>query len=306
MITLDDLRFVDALNRAGSLSAAARSLNVTPPALSMRLKKLERSLAINLVVRSSRHIRFTSEGERLVAEAQGLLEQINALPGALSGAGRSLAGRLHVVSSFGFGRIHVAPLIAQFVEAHPEVRVTLDLSERPWTASNAADVVIHIGAVRDSSWVAHLLARNTRWVCASPAYLRRHGVPSHPRELLAHACMCVRENDEDVTLWRYRKRGGPRGARVRADTIRVTPTLTSNDGEVVRNWTLAGLGVTLRSEWDVAPFVKRGELRRILANWDFDGADVLAFVPARHGISARVARFVDFLKERLQRRPPWR
>jgi DNA-binding transcriptional LysR family regulator len=306
MITLDDLRFVDALNRAGSLSAAARSLNVTPPALSMRLKKLERSLAINLVVRSSRHIRFTSEGERLVAEAQGLLEQINALPGALAGAGRSLAGRLHVVSSFGFGRIHIAPLIAEFVAAHPSVRVTLDLSEKPWAQSNAADVVIHIGAVRDSSWVAHLLARNARWVCASPAYLRRHGVPSHPRELLAHACMCVRENDEDVTLWRYRKRGGPRGARVRADTIRVTPTLTSNDGEVVRNWTLAGLGVTLRSEWDVAPFVKRGELRRILANWDFDGADVLALVPARHGISARVARFVDFLKERLQRRPPWR
>src|SRR5436853_1637163 len=153
MITLEDLRFVDALNRAGSLSAAARSLNVTPPALSMRLKKLERSLAINLVVRSSRHIRFTSEGERLVAEAQGLLEQINALPDALAGAGRSLAGRLHVVSSFGFGRIHIAPLIAQFVEAHPSVRVTLDLSEKPWAQSNAADVVIHIGAVRDSSWV---------------------------------------------------------------------------------------------------------------------------------------------------------
>ena len=112
MITLDDLRFIDALDRTGSLSAAARSLNVTPPALSMRLKKLERLLSINLVVRSSRHVRFTSEGERLVAEAQRLLEQINALPDALAGEGRSLAGRLHVVSSFGFGRIHVAPLIA--------------------------------------------------------------------------------------------------------------------------------------------------------------------------------------------------
>jgi DNA-binding transcriptional LysR family regulator len=105
MITLDDLRFIDALDRTGSLSAAARSLNVTPPALSMRLKKLERLLSINLVVRSSRHVRFTSEGERLVAEAQRLLEQINALPDALAGEGRSLAGRLHVVSSFGFGRI---------------------------------------------------------------------------------------------------------------------------------------------------------------------------------------------------------
>jgi DNA-binding transcriptional LysR family regulator len=306
MITLDDLRFIDALDRTGSLSAAARSLNVTPPALSMRLKKLERLLSINLVVRSSRHVRFTGEGERLVAEAQRLLEQINALPDALAGEGRSLAGRLHVVSSFGFGRIHVAPLIARFADTYPSVRVTLDLSERPWTESRSADVVIHIGTVRDSSWVAHLLARNARWLCASPAYLRRRGIPSHPRDLLEHACLCVRENDEDVTLWRYRNGGKTPEARRRADAVRVTPAFTSNDGEVVRNWALAGLGVTLRSEWDVAPFVRRGELQRILTNWDFDGADVIALVPTRQGISARVTRFVDFLKEHFHTKPPWR
>ena len=109
--------------------------------------------------------------------------------------------------SFGFGRIHVAPLIARFADAYPSVRVTLDLSEKPWTESKTADVVIHIGTVRDLSWVAHLLARNARWLCASPAYLRRRGVPSHPRDLLGHACLCVRENDEDVTLWRYRNAG---------------------------------------------------------------------------------------------------
>ncbi|MPZ40659.1 MAG: LysR family transcriptional regulator [Rhizobiales bacterium] len=306
MISLDDLRFVDALSRSGSLSAAARSLNVTPPAVSMRLKKLERSLGINLVVRSSRRVRFTGEGEYLVAEAQSLLGRINALPEALSGEGQTLAGRLRVVASFGFGRIHVAPLIAQFAKAHPSVHVTLDLSEKPWTDSKDADVVIHIGAVRDSSWVAHLLARNARWVCASPAYLRRHGVPAQPRELLQHACLCVRENDEDVTLWRYRKSSKTRAARGRADAVRVTPTLTSNDGEVVRNWALAGLGVVLRSQWDVAPFVKRGELQRIVTGWDFDGADILALVPARRGISARVTRFVDFLKGALHRKPPWR
>src|SRR5262245_3960884 len=294
MLTLDDLRFVDALSRAGSLSAAARSLNVTPPALSMRLKKLERGLNISLVVRSSRHLRFTDEGERLVAEAHSLIERINALPGVLIGEDRGLTGRLHVVASFGFGRIHVAPLIARFAELHPALHVTLDLSEKPWTESKNADVVIHIGAVRNSSWIAHVLARNARWVCASPDYLRRHGVPSHPRDLLQHACLCVRENDEDVTLWRYRKSARPRTTRPRAETIRVTPALTSNDGEVVRNWALAGLGLTLRSQWDVAPFVKRKELQRLLTNWDFDGADVLALVPARHGNSARVTRFIDF------------
>jgi DNA-binding transcriptional LysR family regulator len=300
MIELDDLRFIDALSRTGSLSAAARSLNVTPPALSMRLKRLERALDINLVVRSSRHLRFTSEGERLVSEAQALLGRINALPGALAGEGRSLAGRLHVVSPFGFGRLHIAPLIARFVEMHPSVHVTLDLSERPWTESKAADVAIHIGAVRDSTWIAHRLARNERWACASPDYLKRRGVPKEPRDLLAHDCLCLRENDEDVTLWRYR-----RAAKGRAEAIRVAAALTSNDGEVVRNWALAGLGVVLRSQWDVAPFVKRGELKRVLTGLEFDSADVLALVPARQGISARVTRFVEFLKQRFSTRAAW-
>src|SRR5215813_8716144 len=119
MMTFDDLRCMEALSRTGSLSAAARSLNVTPPAISMRLKKLERMLGVSLVVRSPRHVRFTSEGERLVAEAQSLLGRINALPSALANEGQSLSGRLHVVSSFGFGRIHVAPLITRFVDLHP-------------------------------------------------------------------------------------------------------------------------------------------------------------------------------------------
>lgn len=297
MISLADLQFVEALARAGSLSGAARALNVTPPALSMRLKKLERSLGVSLVVRSSRRVRFTGEGEHLVHEAQELLGRIGALPEALAREGSGLSGPLRIVAPFGFGRLHVAPLVARFAERHPAVRVTLDLSERPWTDSEESDVVIHIGAVRDSTWVAHVLARNARWVCAAPAYLKRRGTPAEPRDLLDHDCLCVRENNEDVTLWRHRRNG-------RAGSVRVTPSLTSNDGEVVRNWALAGLGIMLRSQWDAAPFVKLGALKRILAPWDFEGADVLALVPARRGISARVTQFVDFLKESFRRRTP--
>lgn len=298
MISLADLRFMEALARAGSLSGAARALNVTPPALSMRLKKLEQSLGVGLVVRSSRRLRFTGEGEHLVSEAQALLGRIEALPEALAGEGQGLAGPLRVVAPFGFGRLHVAPMIARFAERHPAVRATLDLSERPWTDSQEADVVIHIGAVRDSTWVAHVLARNARWVCAGPAYLARRGTPAEPRDLLRHDCLCLRENNEDVTLWHHRRNG-------KAGAVRVTPTLTSNDGEVVRNWATAGLGIALRSQWDAQPFVKRGELKRILTAWDFDSADVLALVPARRGISARVTQFVDFLKRDLRRKSPW-
>ncbi len=131
------------------------------------------------------------------------------------------------------------------------------------------------------------------------AYLERRGIPADPRDLLQHDCLCVRENNEDVTLWRHR-----RGSR--AGAVRVTPTLTSNDGEVVRNWSLAGLGIMLRSQWDAAPFVKRGELRRAGAVV-FRGADILAldagatrhFRPALHPSSTS-------LKSSLKSRPPGR
>jgi DNA-binding transcriptional LysR family regulator len=301
MITLDDLRFVAALSHTGSLSAAARSLDVTPPALSMRLKKLEQGLGINLVVRSSRRLRFTAEGEQLVHEAHSVLSRIDALAENLHREG--FVGPLRVVAPFGFGRVHVAPVMAAFARDYPQVRATLDLSETPWSSAVEADVVVHIGAVRDSSWVAHLLARNARWACASPDYLRRRGTPAHPRELAHHACLCVRENEEDVTLWRYRSRRARLG---RAETLRVTPALTSNNGEVVREWAAAGLGIALRSEWDAAPYVKRGALKRILNGYDFEGADVLALVPARRGISARVTGFVERLKARFHPKPPWR
>jgi DNA-binding transcriptional LysR family regulator len=301
MITLEDLRFVAALSQTGSLSAAARSLDVTPPALSMRLKKLEAGLGTKLVVRSSRRLRFTSEGEQLVHEAQSVLARIDTLSENLRREGFS--GNLRVVAPFGFGRVHVAPVMAAFAKDHPQVRASLDLSETPWNGAVEADVVVHIGAVRDSSWVAHLLARNSRWACAAPQYLREHGTPTSPEELAQHACLCVRENEEDVTLWRYRNR---RVASGRAETVRIAPALTSNNGEVVREWAARGLGIVLRSEWDVAPQIKTGALKRILTGFDFESADVLALVPARRGISARITRFVEYLKARFHPKPPWR
>jgi DNA-binding transcriptional LysR family regulator len=301
MINLDDLRFVAALSQTGSLSAAARALDVTPPALSMRLKKLEASLGAALVVRSSRRLRFTSEGERLVEEAKAVLGRIDALSDTLRQDGFS--GSLRVVAPFGFGRVHIAPLLASFAAAHPQVRPTLDLSESPWSQAVDADVVIHIGAVRDSTWVGHVLARNARWVVAAPAYLKARGTPSRPEELQDHACLCVRENAEDVTLWRFRPNGRHGG---RAETVRITPAMTSNNGEVVRDWALRGLGIALRSEWDVAPHVRAGTLKRLLPSYEIDGADVLALVPARRGISARVTRFVETMKAHFHPKPPWR
>ena len=306
MISVDDLRFVEALHRTGSMSAAARALNVTPPAISMRLKKLEAELGINLVVRNSRHTRFTSEGEKLVSEAQALVTRIEALPGIMRADSGALTGSLRIVAPFGFGRAFIAPIIAKFSQAHPALQLDLALSENPWRANKDADVVIHIGELRDSSWVAHLIARNERWVCASPKYLDAHGIPTDPRQLLQHACLSIQENEEDVSLWRYRKKSRGRGKAGKLHSIRISPVLKSNDGEVVRNWASMGLGCALRSEWDAVPSIGRGELKRILTGWEFEAANVMALVSARRGISRRVNSFIACLKTQFAPKPPWR
>src|SRR5688500_11236706 len=125
MISLDDLKLMDAFKRHGSLSAAARFLNLTPPALSMRLKKLEQKLGLALIVRSSRAARLTDEGERLTNEARVLLAQIEALPEMLLRDGQRLSGRLRVAAPFGFGRLHIGPLVARFAQMHPSMQINL-------------------------------------------------------------------------------------------------------------------------------------------------------------------------------------
>jgi DNA-binding transcriptional LysR family regulator len=289
MLHIEDLQLISTLARSQSLSAAARTLNVTPAALSTRLKKLEALLQLSLAVRSAHKLSLTNEGEQLATQAVSLLAQIEALPESISRMSKSLSGTLRVSAPFGFGRQHVAPAMAQFARAHPGLRPTLELVESPWPDKRDADVVIHIGDVRDSSWVAYLLARNARWLCASPAYLRAQGVPKHPRDLAKHNTICIRENDEDTSLWHYRKASTK-------SAVRVIPQMESNDGEVARSWAQAGLGIVLRSQWDVHSLIAQGKLLRLLPEWQFDSADIVALVPNRQGNTVRVQAFVKHLQ----------
>jgi DNA-binding transcriptional LysR family regulator len=303
MLQLEDLQLMRYLANTPSLSGAARSMHVTTPALSMRLKRLETQLGVNLALRSTRRLSLTREGQQLAEQAALIMAQMEAIPESLAQTSGELTGCLRITAPFGFGRSHVAKALAQFAKRHPHIEATLELLETPWPDQRDADVVIHIGDVRDSSWIAHLLAHNERWLCASPGYLREHGRPSHPRELANHSTLCIRENNADGTLWHYRrghqkeKQKGQLAAK-RA-SVRVTPQLLSNDGEITRNWALAGMGIVLRSQWDAQPFIASGQLVRLLPEWQFDGADILALVPTRRHQSARVQAWLMHLKQSI-------
>lgn len=290
MISIEDLRLAVTLAHSESLSAAARRLNVSPPALSMRLRKLEATLGAKLASRDARRLSLTAEGERFAAESATLLQQLEALPESFRSADEQLTGTLRLAAPFGFGRQRIAPLLSRFARLHPQLRVHLDLRETPWPDRHDSDAVIHIGRISDSSWVARTLASNERWLCASPQYLATFGTPRTPEELLGHRCLCIRENEEDVTLWHVRKHSVRR-------VLRIEPAMLSNDGSVARKWAEQGQGLVLRSEWDVNESVKAGGLVRVLADWSFDSAPISLLIPSRKHQSVRIRTLADFLIE---------
>jgi LysR family transcriptional regulator, transcriptional activator for dmlA len=292
-----EMQFFSVLMRCGSLAAAARELQVSPPAVSKRLAALEARLGVTLLHRTTRRLALTHEGETYLASARRILGEIETLERELQGARSEPSGLLRINATLGFGRAHVAPAIATFARAHPKVDVQLQLSVNPPPLTDDAfDVCVRFGEPPDARVVARLLAPNRRLLCASPAYLQRAGTPRTPHELAGHSIIAIRQGDEAYGLWRLRS-----GKRV--ETVRVRGGLSTNDGEIAVNWALAGHGIVLRAEWDVARYLRSGRLRQVLENWQSPPADIYAVYPARHQSTLRVRAFVDHLGDAFSRRP---
>ncbi|MDO8775734.1 MAG: LysR family transcriptional regulator [Burkholderiaceae bacterium] len=297
---ITDLRFFVAVTEGGSLAEAARRMDVTASAVSQRLRQLETRLGLQLIHRTTRRFSLTDEGELFYAGAVGLLADLDELTDTLRARSGDVAGTLHVCGPLGFGRHHLAAAIADFHTRHPRLMVSLSLSDVvPVADANRFDMIVHIGNLSDSSMVAYPIAPNARFVCAAPDYLARHPAPREPQELATHDCIVLRENQEDVTLWRFRKNRNEL-------SVRVPAIMSSNDGDVVRQWALMGKGLIMRSEWDVAESLAAGRLVRVLDDWRLPDADIVALVDRRQGMSARVKLFLAFLQARFKPMPPWR
>lgn len=304
MITTDDLQFFATLVGARSLAAAARDLNVSPSAVTQRLRALEARLAVHLIDRSGRGLVLTDDGEMLAERGRELLSRLGDLEDALAERRGEVLGHLRVVAPLGFGRRYVAPTVAAFHARHAKASIDLVLSDDLGRVPGGSwDIAIHVGETESAaaSLMMRRLAANQRFACAAPAYLASHGEPVTPEELEAHACIALRENHEDVTLWRFRPVAGGPEARVR-----IRPQLASNDGEVVRDWAIAGHGIIVRSEWDVADDLRAGRLVRLLKEQVIPDAPVVALMGSRpQARASRTARFLEALAGALNP-VPWR
>ena len=288
-----EMQFFSLLVRSGSLSAAARELQVTTPAVSKRLALLEQHLGVRLLRRTTRRMALTEEGEAYLADARRILAEIEALEGRLRGLTEQPAGLLRVNATLGFGRMHIAPLISGFAREHPGVQVQLQLSASPPPLTqDSFDVCVRFGEPPDARVIARLLAPNRRLLCASAGYLARRGTPKTPADLARHDTIAIRQGDEAYGVWRLR-------SGRRTETVKVHGPLSSNDGEIAVQWALAGHGIVLRAEWDVARYLKSGRLREVLPNWQTPPADIYAVYPVQVQGAARVKAFVEYLAQHL-------
>jgi DNA-binding transcriptional LysR family regulator len=288
-----DLAFFCLLSRQPSLAAAAQQLGITPPAVSRRLAALESRLGVRLLNRTTRRLSLTPEGERYLEDGEQILRDIESLERSLTGSRDEPRGLLRINAGFGFGRQHLGPAISEFVRLYPQVEVVLHLSDHFLDLTeHALDIGIRFGPPPDTRVIARRIAANRRLLCAAPDYLARRGEPANPRELTEHDCIVIREQQRAFNNWQLTD--GQQQV-----TVKVRSPLAVNHGEIAVDWALAGHGIILRSEWDIAGHLRSGQLQRVLPAWIGIAADIHAIYPPRHQLSAKVRVFLDFLATRF-------
>lgn len=305
-----DLALVVAIRDGSSLSAAAQTLDVAPPVVTKRLAALEARLGQRLFQRTTRRVSPTAEGEMLYERARVLLQGFVALEAELQERKAEPTGLIRLAATLGFGRLWLGPALAAFQARHPRIDIQLQLTEQlPDLASDGLDGAIWLWQVdgrQASQWVSRRLAPNRRVLVASPAYLGQHGTPHSVDDLQNHACLIVRENARD--------RNSPSSQRfdvwqlhghqdIEPTPVRVRGPLSSNSGELVRDWCVAGHGIMLRSLWDIAPQLATGQLVQVLPHYCMPDADIHWLAPYRADAPRRIRLLIDFLVAQFQGEP---
>lgn len=289
-----DLGFFVLLARRGSFVETAREIGVTASAVSRRLARLEDRLGVRLMNRTTRRVSLTGEGEVYFKKAVRLLSEIEELEHSLRSGQELPSGLLRINATFGFSRDYIAPTVSEFCSTYPDVEVQLVVTDAPMNLiEQGVDLNIRFGNPPTSNLIQRLLQRNRRFMCASPAYLKKRGMPASLDDLRHHNCIVLRQEHDIYDIWRFDERGGEN------PSARVNGGLSTNDGEMAREWILNGHGIMLRSEWDIAHHVRDGRLRVVLPH-HFQTANIAAIYPERHHLTAKVRVFVDLLAERIR------
>jgi len=296
--------FVSVATR-GSLTAAARAESVAPAIIGRRLDALESRLGVKLLVRTTRRISLTHEGSAFLEDCQRLLTDLSNAEASVSAGGVKASGHLRITAPAGFGRRHVAPLVPRFRELHPEVTVSLNLSDRVVdVAGEGYDCAVRVGDLPDSSLVSVRLADNRRLCVAAPAYLQRRGTPEAPADLARHDCLTLSSDASQTRGWAFSMPAAG-GEEREIHYLRPGGPMDCSDGQVLHEWCLAGQGIAWRSTWEVEADVAAGRLVRVLDDFAAPPNGIYALFPQRKHLALRVRLWIDYLKHEYGRVEYW-
>ncbi len=279
-----------AVSTKGSLTAAAQAAGVAPAVIGRRIDGLEERLGVKLLLRTTRRITLTHEGSAFLEDCQRLLADLASAEASVSAGGVKASGHLRVTAPAGFGRRHVAPLVPAFIATHPEVSLSLNLSDRVVDIVNEGfDCAVRVGDLPDSSLVSVRLADNRRLCVAAPAYLARAGIPATPADLMRHACLTLSSDASQTRGWAFTIDG-------ELTHLRPSGPLDCSDGQVLHDWCVQGLGIAWRSTWEVEEDLASGKLQAVLQDFAAPVNGIFAVFPQRKHLPLRVRLWIDFIK----------
>ncbi len=295
--------FVSVATR-GSLTSAAKAEGVAPAIMGRRLDALEAHLGVKLLVRTTRRISLTHEGSAFLEDCQRVLADVANAEASVSEGGVKATGHLRITAPAGFGRRHVAPLVPRFRELHPDVTISLNLSDRVVDmAGEGYDCAVRVGDLPDSSLVSVRIADNRRLCVATPAYLQRHGTPRHPSDLLQFDCLTLSSEASQIRGWAFRM--PTEGGGTEVGYLKPGGPLDCSDGQVLHDWCLSGYGIAWRSTWEVEAEIAAGRLVEVLADFAAPPNGIYVVFPQRKHMPLRVRLWIEYLKQQYAQPAFW-
>ncbi len=293
------LHWLTVLAQQGSYTAAAARLGVSKAAVSQHISELERLAGIALVQRTTRSVRLTEAGQRLVDDTRASFEQIEQSFAQVRDLAGTPRGLLRLTAPVALARQQLVPLLAEFLRQYPEVRIELDLSDRITSlATEGFDLAIRHTASPPDTHVAWTLCQTRSVLVATPAYLDRQGQPRQPQDLARHNCLHYPRSHE-TPAWTLESRTSATAERV---TVQVSGSLAANNSEALRDAALAGLGIALLPDFSAQACLQTGLLVEVLPDWmpvgSFAG-QLYAIRPYSAHVPRAVSALVGFLRERL-------
>lgn len=296
MTTISDLEIFARVARTGNMSAAGREMGLSPAVVSKRISQLEDRLGARLFQRTTRHLTLTETGAGYFKRVVDILSLCEEAEDFVSRRNTKPRGQLKVTMPTTFGRRHVAPYVGAFLQRYPEIELDVHLTDNfVDIIREGYDLAIRIGELEDSTLVARKLAPDTRVICAAPTYIEKHGAPASLADLDLHNCLSAGAQD----LWRLEGPDGPCQTRPNGN-------VRSDSGEFIHELLRAGVGLGLRSTWDIGPDLENGSLKVVLPKYrGSPSVAIHAVYPCREFMPAKVNVLIEFLAELYGPEPYW-